>query len=322
MQSFGSILLGIEACLRFSPALVIDTIGCSFSYPAFFLSGSRIIAYVHYPFISVDMISRVESGAQMYNNSNAISKNVILTRLKIEYYRFILRAYKLCGLFIERAMVNSRWTEAHMKKTWPSSRISLVYPPCDIDSFVSPTTTKRNMQIVSLAQFRPEKGHALQLEALSKMKSKAILVLAGGVRDEQDRQRVADLRKLACELGVEDKVRFEIDLSFQRIQELLRDSLIGLHTMVDEHFGISVVEFMAAGLITVANDSGGPRTDIIDNGTNGFRASTADEYAQVLDKVLKLPDTELCTIRAKALEKVRKFFTVDQFSQHFIASLE
>lgn len=38
---------------------------------------------------------------------------------------------------------------------------------------------------------------------------------------------------------------------------------VGLHTMVDEHFGISVVELLAAGLYVVAHNSGGPRTDIL-----------------------------------------------------------
>ena len=33
--------------------------------------------------------------------------------------------------------------------------------------------------------------------------------------------------------------------------------------MVDEHFGISVVEYMAAGAIPIAHNSGGPSTDIV-----------------------------------------------------------
>lgn len=44
--------------------------------------------------------------------------------------------------------------------------------------------------------------------------------------------------------------------------------------MWNEHFGISVVELMAAGLVVIAHNSGGPKLDIIPdpagvmNGTN------------------------------------------------------
>ena len=44
---------------------------------------------------------------------------------------------------------------------------------------------------------------------------------------------------------------------------------IGLHSMWNEHFGISVVEMLAAGLVVVAHRSGGPKMDIIQHAQNG-----------------------------------------------------
>ncbi len=38
-----------------------------------------------------------------------------------------------------------------------------------------------------------------------------------------------------------------VNASFDELRLLLGDAVAGLHTMVDEHFGISVVEYMAAG---------------------------------------------------------------------------
>lgn len=38
---------------------------------------------------------------------------------------------------------------------------------------------------------------------------------------------------------------------------------VGIHTMIDEHFGISLVEFLAAGLLVVAHNSAGPKMDIL-----------------------------------------------------------
>lgn len=38
---------------------------------------------------------------------------------------------------------------------------------------------------------------------------------------------------------------------------------LGLHTIQNEHFGIGIVEYMAAGVIAVVHDSGGPKMDIV-----------------------------------------------------------
>ena len=59
------------------------------------------------------------------------------------------------------------------------------------------------------------------------------------------------------ELGIADSVDWCVNLSFEDLRTLLGESVGGLHTMLDEHFGISVVEYMAAGVIPIAHNSGG-----------------------------------------------------------------
>ena len=44
-----------------------------------------------------------------------------------------------------------------------------------------------------------------------------------------------------------------MNLGFPELLAELGSALIGLHTMWNEHFGIGIVEMMAAGLITVAH---------------------------------------------------------------------
>lgn len=46
---------------------------------------------------------------------------------------------------------------------------------------------------------------------------------------------------------MQDVVDFAINVSFDELKRLLGEAVGGLHTMLDEHFGISVVEYMAAG---------------------------------------------------------------------------
>ncbi len=50
--------------------------------------------------------------------------------------------------------------------------------------------------------------------------------------------------------------REEIIEQFSRVK-------VAIHTMKNEHFGISVVELMSSGIITIAHNSAGPKEDII-----------------------------------------------------------
>lgn len=54
-----------------------------------------------------------------------------------------------------------------------------------------------------------------------------------------------------------------VNQPFSVIQECLQSSWLGIHTMEAEHFGISIVEMIAAGLLVVAHNSAGPKEDII-----------------------------------------------------------
>ncbi len=52
---------------------------------------------------------------------------------------------------------------------------------------------------------------------------------------------------LASALGLNACVDFYVNAPFSEVQQLLGGAVGGLHTMLDEHFGISIVEYMAAG---------------------------------------------------------------------------
>ena len=96
--------------------------------------------------------------------------------------------------------------------------------------------------------------------------------LVGSVRDDSDSKRVYQLRLLVNELNVKDRVEFHLDASWAEVLEWLRRASVGVNGMWNEHFGIGVVEYQAAGLISVVHASGGPRMDIVvdvDGGPTG-----------------------------------------------------
>jgi alpha-1,2-mannosyltransferase len=173
----------------------------------------------------------------------------------------------------------------------------IVYPPCNTDALQALPLRPRNRIVVSVAQFRPEKDHPLQLRAFAAFRARdpaafgdVRLLLIGGVRDEGDQARVDALRTLADELGIGGSVDFLVNAPFSQLRSSLGRAAATLHTMWNEHFGIGVVESMAAGAITLAHNSGGPRSDILvpwGGQRTGFLAATPEEYADALELVFR-----------------------------------
>ena len=69
-----------------------------------------------------------------------------------------------------------------------------------------------------------------------------------------------------------------------------------MHTMHEEHFGIAIVELMSSGIITVAHDSAGPKSDIIGGAPEkaGYLANGQDQYAFIIKYALLNYDQEEC----------------------------
>ncbi|THV05614.1 mannosyltransferase [Dendrothele bispora CBS 962.96] len=200
----------------------------------------------------------------------------------------------------------------------------IVYPPVEPKEMVKFSLEDREKVILSLAQFRPEKDHPTQLRAFAELlkthpetgNNAVKLVLIGGCRNAEDEARVEALKKLARELDIENKVEFILNAPYSDMLRWLSRASIGLSTMIDEHFGINVVEFMAAGLIPVAHESGGPLKDIIvpyNGERTGFHATTPTSFAQALHNALSLSKEEDKAIRERARTSAVQRFSEEEF---------
>lgn len=215
--------------------------------------------------------------------------------------------------------------------------LHLVYPPCDVDhlkKIPKPLSRPKNIRILSLAQFRPEKDHPLQLQAMYELREllpneqfeelNITLVMCGGCRNNDDVTRVKDLKDLSRHLSLENHVEFKVNLPYADLIDEIERGYIGIHTMLDEHFGIGVVELMAAGLVTVAHRSGGPRLDIIETSEGsrlGFLASTPDEYAHIIKYILMCSNEEINELRERARASVDRFSS-KKFQAEFLRAIE
>ena len=104
--------------------------------------------------------------------------------------------------------------------------------------------------------------------------------------------------------------------------ELFESAQCGIHTMIDEHFGITCVDFQASGVIPVAHNSAGPKRDIVvqfDNAPTGCLADTDQDFAEQIKFVLDLDPSERMAMQ-KNMRKSCFRFSAEKFSQDFIAA--
>ncbi|RZC42350.1 GDP-Man:Man(3)GlcNAc(2)-PP-Dol alpha-1,2-mannosyltransferase [Asbolus verrucosus] len=333
-QALGSVYLGFEAINQLVPDVFIDTTGFTFTLPLFkHLGRCKTGCYIHYPTITKKMMSRVANRQSMYNNRSVIARNPVFSFAKLLYYRLFAWLYSLAGQCSDTTLVNSTFTLEHLTELW-GRPLHLVYPPCEVDhlkKIAKPSVRPKKIRILSLAQFRPEKDHPLQLQSLYELReilhddfADVTLVLCGSCRNLDDSTRVADLKDLSKHLSLENNVEFKVNLTYEELLREFREAYLGIHTMLDEHFGISVVELMAAGLITLAHRSGGPLLDIIETSEGsrlGFLATTPDEYAYIIKYILTSGDEEINEIRERARASVDRFSS-SKFRDEFLRAIE
>ncbi|KAJ6141466.1 Alpha-1-2-mannosyltransferase (Alg11) [Penicillium chermesinum] len=336
-QSLGSLVVAYDAFTLLVPDVFVDTMGYAFALALskWLFPNVPTGAYVHYPTISTDMLASLDdkTGVQGINSgAGAGTKG----KLKRQYWQLFARLYGWVGSHIDVVMCNSSWTAAHIRQIWGANKTSdangigagtpcspaVVFPPTAVSELQSNITvdeeSERTRQPVLLyiAQFRPEKNHPLVLRSFARFLQERIrnplfadappprLVLIGNVRQNSpDETHIYNLRLLAHEL---------------------RTASIGVNAMWNEHFGICVVEYQAAGLICVTHDSGGPREDIVvdlGDGATGFRAETEEQFAAAYEAALALPKEEKIAMRKRAQKSALRF-TEEEFEIKWLAQLE
>jgi alpha-1,2-mannosyltransferase len=279
-QSLGSLVLGWDAFNLLVPDIFIDTMGYAFTIALskWLFPRTPTGAYVHYPTISTDMLSSLHDEVGNRGLNAGLGKGA-KGKAKQYYWELFAKLYSWVGGNVDVVMTNSTWTQRHISSLWGPSRrarkkqhdISVVYPPCAVGELQEkiPVDSPRSNTLLYIAQFRPEKMHHVIIEAFAKLVkqwspsqgSKPKLVLVGSVRDDSDEKRVYKLRLQAQE--IREHVEFVINAKWPQILDLLKSSSVGVNGMWNEHFGIGVVEYQSAGLISVVNDSGGPKEDIL-----------------------------------------------------------
>ena len=214
------------------------------------------ITYCHYPIAS----HLIDCGDPDYS---AALQNMCLLgmtpSLHYRYYNAARTAY-IKMMVNSTVLTNSNFSRNAILKSFGVDS-AVLPPPVDVDIFRNAclTSNSRNDSILVISRFHPSKKienviHLAKLLHQNELGTEMNIVgnmLPDGVG------YFNYLNDLVKHYELEDFVRFEINLRFDRLLDLMRRAKVYVHPLPGEPFGISTVEAMSAGIIPVVPDIGG-----------------------------------------------------------------
>ncbi|MEO9295508.1 MAG: glycosyltransferase [Nitrososphaera sp.] len=278
--------------------LLINTHGDLLPYH--YVNKSPLITYCHFPTRALSM--------QEYTSKYQ----------KSPFWKAYFAPYDRLTRFLSRpAMVkgtvltNSRFSQNAIRRLYPDINPPVIYPCADTKSFRQALKSdKREDKVLVLCRFTPEKSVE---NALLIAKASGVRTTVMGSLTPSNRYYYEYLVKMSRSLGVDSLVEFKPNASFDAVIEEMSASKVYLHTMRGEHFGISIVEAMAAGLIPVVPDYGGCAEFV----PQQYQYDTIERAARIIQFALSLPFSE-----RKRISEIAELFSEDAFKANMRQVIE
>jgi len=255
-------------------------------------------------------------------NNNGSKAGFLRNRLLQTYYdwewqkRFSTYQYK-----VAISDYTKKWT-----KQWWEIDSEVIYPP--IDTHAAPCK-KKNDLILSVGRFTTDGHGKKQLEMVrsfneisARMPGWNYCCVGGLSSKDEDRVYLETVRRASSTCAV----RVDTNLNRGVLDELYGEAKIFWHAAghgedekshpeLQEHFGMTTVEAMAAGCVPVVVDRGG-QPEIVEHGISGFVWTTLDELKKYTLRLVY--DEPLRTRMAEAARQRSRLFSKENFVQNFL----
>lgn len=152
----------------------------------------------------------------------------------------------------------TEFTKEALRSEYPflSDTLPVIYPPVDIDKFQA-VVSKETRTIVSLGRFSPDKRQIEQIALAKQLPDYAFHIagFTGNGRYFAECQEYVRTHQM-------ENVYLHPNLPFDEMVLLLQRNEFFLHTLINEPFGITAVQAIAAGCVPFVHDSGGQRETV------------------------------------------------------------
>lgn len=239
-------LLTVMSSLNLKPSdIVINTNGNNL--PFNISQNNLCILYIHFPAL---LLTSLE-----YNN-NKYKKSFFW---KAYFKPYQIMAHLLTKKALKRAnivLTNSIFSKNAIQKAYPSVDPQVIYPPVDIERFSNClSSNSRENQVLVIARFSPEKQIEKAIMIAKLLKNINFKIIGSLLTVNQSYFNY--LQQMIKDYELKDKVQLIPNATKDEMMNAMSTSMVYLHTMSGEHFGISIVEAMAAGLIPIVPTYGG-----------------------------------------------------------------
>ncbi len=194
-------------------------------------------------------------------------------------------------------LTNSRFSRSVIRRYLGRNAL-VIYPPVNVNRYLALNNEKRGNLVITIGRFSYEKKYENIVRIAEKLPDIDFHII-GSVASDLSYKYYVKIKKMIEYRNIKN-IYLHPNLPQKKMENLLSSGKVYLHTMINEHFGISVVEGMASGLIPVVHRSGGPWTDIVYFGKYGFGYNTVEEAAHFIKKAIKEYDSLVKRIRERS----------------------
>jgi len=288
-----------------------------------------LLEYMHFPFHALryekgDIPKECREDFKRYLTDAKMYRNKYERGLWKLYFRLWLKLYDMIARdnpfeVADAVIANSKYIARLVKILWGGDAL-ILNPPVKVGDF-KPYSTKtfeeRDKAVVMIGRISPEKKVENAIDAIALTDTKPILRVVGGLTPTTTSYKER-LERRAKKKDV--KVEFHPNISRDELVRLATSSKLFIHTTVGEHFGIAVVEGMAAGCPVIVHHSGGPYEDITDYGRYGIVYEDIRELAERIDRLLA--DEKLWKHYHEKSLKRAPMFSEEKFAKKLLKVVE
>jgi hypothetical protein len=299
-------------------------------YDSFF-SKDNAITYCHFPTakcyiesenrgylqrdLNIGMTSNTSaSNSDKTNNSNSEYLNDTYTTFnrEKEYFRILKNAYWNL-MRNSTVLTNSEFSRRAIIDAFGIDNVYILSPPVDISTFrnalLGSDDNIKSDIILIVSRIDPSKEiqNAIKLAKILKDRNTGRGMKIVGSLYYYNFKYYSYLEQMVRDLDLTDYITFEVNASLDKLLSIMREAKVYFHPATrgeapiqrGEQFGMSIVEAMAAGLIPIVPDLGGP-TEFV---SKKYQYRTLEQAAEIISSAFHLQYAE----RVQMSNSVNKF---------------